>query len=39
MTPFTSCGRMWGKGRLCDLALNVQVRTLIYMYMASEMFH
>jgi hypothetical protein len=37
MTPFTSCGRIWGVRDSCDLALNPQVRTSYGMGMASEM--
>ncbi|GGR30660.1 hypothetical protein GCM10010251_53360 [Streptomyces aurantiogriseus] len=37
MTPFTSCGRMWGEGLLCEPALNVQVRGWVCVYMASEL--
>jgi len=37
MTPFTSCGRIWGECESCDLALNAQVRAAYGMSMASVM--
>src|ERR1041384_7198597 len=36
MTPFTSCGRIWGGRGVCELALNVQVRGRYGMGMVSD---
>ena len=37
MTPFTSCGRIWGVRGSCGLTLNPQVRERYGMGMVSEM--
>jgi len=37
MTPFTSCGRIYGDRDLCDLALKVQVSPHYDVGMASDL--